>query len=1819
MDPGLRHKSYIVISLAVLVASGVVALTGNTRSAAKRTSAPLTEATRASVRLLEQTDDGMILEWSCPEPVLSRDEETGQITALDMAGGLPLYKEGVPELVQLSQLLDCLPGGVDIQILEQEAETRQLGNVAPMPPDIVIDPRPTGDDPAARGRALDQVQERQSWRERSAATPKQRGLWPERTVEVKEGGVFRGHRLVNVLFYPVRVDAQAGQARITKRIRVRVNLPRGSVTQNRLLDSPAETRLLRGMLGDLSPTALPTRMTEAYEGPGGQRRALDDGDVGGRVKLWITLDGITRVTSSWLSSQLIDAGQITPYDLHVSLRGQELPVHFVGGADNRWDEFDYLEFYATPNRGTLTALNPAIRTDPYSESNVYWLSWGDGVPGMRLGEEDGAWHPEWRPVPINTVRATVHLEKDTKFDRLGEGWDQPTSRSLIATQGPQALRDDHYFMGNAIDALTTRDLEMTLPVPDTESPTSLRPVVVRACLHGYSWGSGSLGHHRAVVYLNGHTERGLSAGKVSLLDTNTAWFAQSPVIMQSNPQDPNDPGISGQDLQDGDNILSVTLPGDGPAGDNDKVFANWFDIEYYREARATGGSIGFKVDETRGDTFSFDIRGFATRGIQVWKLGHSRLVNPQIRFASKADEGESYWVKFPFVSDGAYEFFVFENRATQPPDLAEWETSTRDLRQLTGAEYLMIVHDRFRHDPSLLRLDSLRRASFNGSVDTIFVSQIYEQFNDGIPSGDAIQWFLRYAYEHWPVRPTHACLIGDGVYQMRNYTGNGNMIPPIYVPTVEFGIAPSDILYGCVSGPPWDITPDIAVGRISARIPSELETYVSKLLRYEGESDFRTVFRSNFLFVADSNAGDFDFAREFSERTISYMPDNVNVTRLYLDSIPAGIGPSELQQKFRDGAVVVNYNGHGGGGVWSGRNLIDVAGVRNLTNRRGYPFITNFTCYVGAYDDIDQASVLGEAFLFSRANTGELIGGIGVYSSSGVGWAGEGKTMQRTLFDFLPEARGMTLGEIVQLSKSRHWANATSLGGQMTVSIAYCMMMMMNLLGDPGVKLSLVPETFEPDILSGDHVVARGDSFQISGTLPWDPQGNIVNLYVYPYNGMNYDYVWTRFIDQATQDTTYRYVAAFRSAKIPAFTDQDLVWTEQFIQSREFTTPKIPTPPRLVTPTGRVVVYAVDRTQERDVIGSFPLFLRDSLATTHVLNVRVTPAGFIEDDSTFGVQATILHAAGVEQVRLRGVYRPAQGPIVIDTLNLVETSPGEFETTHAIGPYAVDPSTTYRATFFVKPFGEGFAPSADFTLPQEGLPDFQLPTPSSSYVLPYLRSGRAATMSVPVTYSRPVYSRSVTRLLVWLTAVQDTVVISGGDTTVVAADSFRVNRFINNPGDRATLFSEDLELELRPGTYRVLLELDPLNQIPETRENNNTYSIDSLYANIFPVNNTLGTYYPRPLTGNVAHVWKVPAYVDTFRLRIPPGSLSTDTNCVIYSGPAILTSAELTSLRGLGLYSPYRNSSSPQVFKVMLGDSTDRLPQPAAVEVQLSIRQTDTLGLASDVALFRRGLDLSPWVRLANVVMDTVRVDTAWFGTGPNRHFRLLYHRRFTGTASGLGEFAAFSARDESGPGISYSVSGQRFTRFSFVPRHPEFYIHLSDLGGIDRGPGKFYLVLDRDTIPETEISWSDSLSSGGSMTARIEPELDTGTHKLVVQATDNSGNATLDSAQFEVRGDFGIEWAINYPNPFRSQTTISYLLTDVATDLVEVRIYTVAGRHIRTLRELDRSVQNYRSLVWDGRDDRGSEVANGVYFARIKAKHEQEAVETTVKLAKVR
>jgi Peptidase family C25/FlgD Ig-like domain len=73
-----------------------------------------------------------------------------------------------------------------------------------------------------------------------------------------------------------------------------------------------------------------------------------------------------------------------------------------------------------------------------------------------------------------------------------------------------------------------------------------------------------------------------------------------------------------------------------------------------------------------------------------------------------------------------------------------------------------------------------------------------------------------------------------------------------------------------------------------------------------------------------------------------------------------------------------------------------------------------------------------------------------------------------------------------------------------------------------------------------------------------------------------------------------------------------------------------------------------------------------------------------------------------------------------------------------------------------------------------------------------------------------------------------------------------------------------------------------------------------------------------------------------------------------------------------------------------------------------------------------------------------------------------------------------------------------------------------------------------------------------------------------------------------------------NRPNPFNPSTVIGYAVPGSAPQRVTIRIYTVAGRLVRTL--VSRSHEpGYHEARWDGTDDHGRPAASGVYLYRAE------------------
>ncbi len=72
-----------------------------------------------------------------------------------------------------------------------------------------------------------------------------------------------------------------------------------------------------------------------------------------------------------------------------------------------------------------------------------------------------------------------------------------------------------------------------------------------------------------------------------------------------------------------------------------------------------------------------------------------------------------------------------------------------------------------------------------------------------------------------------------------------------------------------------------------------------------------------------------------------------------------------------------------------------------------------------------------------------------------------------------------------------------------------------------------------------------------------------------------------------------------------------------------------------------------------------------------------------------------------------------------------------------------------------------------------------------------------------------------------------------------------------------------------------------------------------------------------------------------------------------------------------------------------------------------------------------------------------------------------------------------------------------------------------------------------------------------------------------------------------------------NYPNPFNPETSIAFSTKENGP--VSIDIYNVRGQKVRSLLNENKEAGNH-TVVWNGKDDNGKNVASGVFFYRMKS-----------------
>ena len=140
----------------------------------------------------------------------------------------------------------------------------------------------------------------------------------------------------------------------------------------------------------------------------------------------------------------------------------------------------------------------------------------------------------------------------------------------------------------------------------------------------------------------------------------------------------------------------------------------------------------------------------------------------------------------------------------------------------------------------------------------------------------------------------------------------------------------------------------------------------------------------------------------------------------------------------------------------------------------------------------------------------------------------------------------------------------------------------------------------------------------------------------------------------------------------------------------------------------------------------------------------------------------------------------------------------------------------------------------------------------------------------------------------------------------------------------------------------------------------------------------------------------------------------------------------------------------------------------------------------------------------------------------------------------------------------------------------------------------------------------NDDLENKNRAEIEFLPEFaEDGTYQLQVKAkdaTDNPSGVNEYKIDFEVITKAMISNVLNYPNPFSTSTQFVFTLTgSEIPEAMNIQIFTVSGKVIRTITKEElgdiRIGLNRTEYTWDGTDDFGNRLANGVYLYRVNLK----------------
>ncbi|MBX3164327.1 MAG: hypothetical protein KF900_07585 [Bacteroidetes bacterium] len=260
------------------------------------------------------------------------------------------------------------------------------------------------------------------------------------------------------------------------------------------------------------------------------------------------------------------------------------------------------------------------------------------------------------------------------------------------------------------------------------------------------------------------------------------------------------------------------------------------------------------------------------------------------------------------------------------------------------------------------------------------------------------------------------------------------------------------------------------------------------------------------------------------------------------------------------------------------------------------------------------------------------------------------------------------------------------------------------------------------------------------------------------------------------------------------------------------------------------------------------------------------------------------------------------------------------------------------------------------------------------------------------------------------------------------------------------------------------------------------------------------------------------------------------------------------------------------------------------------------------------------------VLIDTVKINSyqlqgnnaLWIYVNPVQNAKYQHEQH---QFNNIGRYAFNVRGDITNPLLDVTFDGVRILNGDIVSAKPNILITLKDenkfLALNDTSAFAVYLQAPNQGTRQRiyfaqGLQFTPAQLPKNSCSILYNPSLVVdGKYTLSVQARDRSNNtsgASDYSIQFEIQNKPTVTNVVNYPNPFTTSTRFVFTLTgSEVPEVFTIRIMTITGKIVREITRSELGYihigKNISEYAWDGRDNFGDRLANGVYLYHVITK----------------